>query len=85
MGPAPESTLWMEILKMAAVGVCDLEGESQLPPASPGGSPGSVSGSDTGTFQTAASGLGHRVCEILCAAFIRVESSFPAAPQVSCT
>lgn len=54
---------------MAAVGVCDLEGEPQLPPASPGGSPGSVSGSDTGPFQTAASGLGHRVCEILCTAF----------------
>lgn len=54
---------------MAAVGVSDLERESQLPLASPGGSPGSVSGSDTGTFQTAASGLGRRVCEILCTAF----------------
>ena len=54
---------------MAAVGVYDLEGESQPPLASPGGSPRSVSGSDTGTFQTAASGLGRRVCEILCTAF----------------
>ena len=42
--------------------------ESQLPPASPGGSPRSP-GSDPGCFQSTASGLGLRAYEILHAPF----------------
>ena len=38
-----------------------------MPPASLGGSPRSASVSDLGFFQTAASVLGHGICEILCA------------------
>ena len=44
-------------------------GALQLSPASPGGSPRSEDGSDTGSFQITASALGPRECEILCAPF----------------
>ena len=46
-----------------------LQGELQLPPASPGGSPRSAGGSDPGSFQITASSMGPGVCEILCAPF----------------
>ena len=46
-----------------------VQGESQLPPASPGGSPRSLNGSDPDTFQTAASALGLGASEVLCAPF----------------
>ena len=44
-------------------------GWAPQPPASAGGSPRSAGGSDTGSFQTAASALGPRACEILCGPF----------------
>ena len=44
-------------------------GESQLPPASPGGSLRSASESDSGSFQTTASALGLGAWEILCVPF----------------
>ena len=62
------------------------QGESQLPPASPGGSPGLASGADPGAFQTAPSALALRVCEILCAPFkSRVSASYSSLglPNVS--
>lgn len=55
---------------MAATSICVPgvgERESQLPLASLGGSPRSVSGSDPGFFQINASALELRMCEILCA------------------
>ena len=50
---------------MAAARVNICRGLSWLPPASPGGSPRSASGSDPGFLQIPASVLGLRVCEIL--------------------
>ena len=41
------------------------QGESKMPPASPGGSPRSASGSGLGSFQITASALGLRASEIL--------------------
>ena len=45
------------------------QGEPQLPPASLGVSPRSVSGYDPGSFQITASVLGLRMCEVLSAPF----------------
>lgn len=45
------------------------QGEFQLPPTSPGGSPRSAGMSDPGSFQIIVSALGPRACEILCAPF----------------
>ena len=62
------------------------QAESQLPPASPGGSAGSASGADPGAFQTAPSALALRVCEMLCAPFrSRVSASYSplGLPNVS--
>ena len=42
------------------------QGELQLPPASPKGSPRSAGRSDPGSFQMTASALVARACEILC-------------------
>ena len=39
--------------------------ETQLPPASLGGSPRSAGGFDPGSFQISASALGPRACELL--------------------
>ena len=50
---------------MAAAGLIFAGDLSWLPPASPGASPRSASGSDPGFLQTPASLLGLRVCEIL--------------------
>ena len=61
-------------------------GELQLPPASLGGSPGSVGGSDPGSFQITASSLCLGGCEILCAPFKSGDSisySPLALPKVS--
>ena len=62
------------------------QGELQLPPASPGDSPGSACGSDPGSFQMTASALGLGACEILCVPFksgVSVSHSLLALPEVS--
>ena len=53
--------------------------ESQLPPASPEGSPRSTIGSDPGTFQITASALGLGACEILQVPF-KSRVSLPYSP-----
>ena len=45
------------------------QGESQMPPDTPRGSPRSACGSDPDSFQIIASALGLGVCEILCSPF----------------
>lgn len=60
-------------------------GGLQLAPASPGGFPGSASGSDTGSFhsfQIIASALGLLACEI-CMSFLSVESLISYSPLAS--
>ena len=58
------------------------QGELQLPPASPGDSPGSAGGADPGSFQITASALDLRAREILCAPF-KSGVSISHSPQVS--
>ena len=62
--------------------------ESQLHSASPEGSPRSASVSDPASFQTTASALGLRACEILCVPFksgVSVPYSHLALPNVKPT
>ena len=60
--------------------------ESQLPPASLGDSPMSVSGSDPGSFQITVSALGLGACKILCKPFkngVSLSHNPLALPKVS--
>ena len=56
---------------MTAASVLRPQGESQLSPASLGGSPRSAGGFDPGSFQMTTSALGPRVCESLDVSFKR--------------
>ena len=77
MALASSSVLTVE---QAQSDVCCLhlcpQDESQLPPASPGGSPRSANGSDPGSFQITASVLDLRVCWILHVHFKNEISSY---------
>ena len=60
------------------------QGESLLPPTSPGGSPRSARVSHPGSFQSAASALGLRTCKIL-GVSCQSWAWFPPSLWLSCT
>lgn len=73
----PVFSWWDQLQKVVVTNICVPRVTVQLSPASPGGSPRSISGFHSGSFHITASTLDQKTCEILCVPFKKSGVSFP--------